>query len=70
MTKKLIQNFNYGFAKNMKLKNFIKKLKNLAQKHGDDIEVIMADEIPVVDPIFSDGYSAGKNVVITDELEN
>ena len=54
----------------MKLKDFIKKLNNLAQEHGDDAEVIMADGIPVVDPVFSDGYSAGKNVVITDELKN
>lgn len=67
MTKKIIRNFNYGFVKNMKLKDFIKKLNNLAQEYGDDIEVIMADEIPVVDPVFSDGYSAGENIVITDE---
>jgi len=51
----------------MKLKDFIKKLKNIAEEHGDDAEVIMADEIPVVEPVFSDKYSAGKNIVITDE---
>jgi len=51
----------------MKLKDFIKKLKNIAEEHGDDVEVVMADEIPVVGPLFSDKYSAGENVVITDE---
>jgi len=51
----------------MKLKNFIKKLRNIAEEYGDDINVIMADEISVVDPIFSDKYSVGKSVVITDQ---
>lgn len=51
----------------MKLKNFIKELRKIAREYGEDIEVIMADGIPVVDPVFSDGYYDGKNVVITDQ---
>ncbi len=51
----------------MKLKKFIQKLENIAKKHGDDAEVIMADNIPVVNPVFSEKYPDKKNVVITDE---
>ena len=51
----------------MELKKFIQKLKKVAEKHGDDAEVIMADNIPVVSPVFSRKYPDGKNVVITDE---
>ena len=52
----------------MKLRRFIEKLTEISKKHGDDMEVIMADEIPIVDPVFSDKYQDGKNVVITDEV--
>lgn len=49
----------------MKLKIFIEKLEEIRKKYGDDKEVVMADSIPVVDPIFSDKYYGG-SVVITD----
>jgi len=51
----------------MKLENFIKKLEKIAENHGKNSEVIMADDIPVVNPIFSDKYPRGNKVVITDE---
>ena len=51
----------------MKLKKFIKKLENIAEKYGDDIKVIMADNISVVNPVFSKKYPNKKNVIITDE---
>lgn len=51
----------------MKLKKFIQKLEKLSEKHGDNIEVIMADNISVVDPIFSSDYPSKKSIVITDE---
>lgn len=51
----------------MKLKNFIQKLEHLAKKHGNHIEVIMADNIPVVNPVFSKKYPDKKNIVITDK---
>ena len=52
----------------MKLKDFIKELKAIAEKKGDDLEVIMADNISVVSPKFSDKYSGSKPcVVITDQ---
>ncbi|MBI2050489.1 MAG: hypothetical protein HYT31_01645 [Parcubacteria group bacterium] len=51
----------------MKLIDFIKKLNHIAEEYGGDAEVIMADELPVVDPVFSDKYSVGKSVVITDQ---
>lgn len=50
----------------MKLKEFIEKLKKIEKEQGEDLEVIMADNIPVVEPVFSDKYY-GKKVVITDE---
>ena len=51
----------------MKLKEFIQKLETIAKKHGDDTEVIMADNMPVIDPIFLKNYPDKKNIVITDE---
>ncbi len=51
----------------MKLKKFIQKLKNFEKKHGSDIEVIMADNISVVNPVFSKKYPGKNNIVITDE---
>jgi len=50
----------------MKLKQFIKNLQSITEKHGDDADVVMADAEPVVDPIFSSKYKSGKSVVITD----
>ena len=51
----------------MEIKRFIQKLEKIAEEHGDDTKVIMADNIPVVNPVFSKKYPDGKNVVITDE---
>ena len=51
----------------MKLKKFIEKLEKMAKEYGDDAKVIMADNIPVVNPVFSKEYPDGKNVIITDE---
>lgn len=50
----------------MKLKEFIKKLEEIKNGKGENIEVVMADNIPVVEPIFSDQYH-GKKVIITDQ---
>jgi len=50
----------------MKLKNFIAKLNKISHERGDDLEVIMADNIPVVSPVFSADYPGEKKVVITD----
>jgi len=49
----------------MKLKEFIKQLKKIAKSEGDS-EVIMADGISVVEPVFSNGYQK-PSVVITDQ---
>ncbi|MBI5071780.1 hypothetical protein HZB93_02705 [Candidatus Falkowbacteria bacterium] len=51
----------------MKLKKFIKKLEEIAGKYGDDAEVVMADNIPVVEPVFPENYPGDEKVVITDE---
>lgn len=52
----------------MKLKDFIKELKAIAEKKGDGLEIIMADNVPVVSPKFSDKYPGPKPcVVITDQ---
>ncbi len=53
----------------MKLKKFIKKLEEIEEKHGENLEVVMADNAPVVEPVFSDKYF-GKKIVITDKNRN
>ena len=50
----------------MRLNDFIQKLKNIEIVHGGHLEVIMADNISVIDPVFSDKYK-GRKVVITDQ---
>ena len=50
----------------MKLKKFIEKLNKIKKEQGGNMEVVMADNIPVIEPIFSDKYR-GKKVVITDQ---
>lgn len=50
----------------MKLKDFIQKLKMIDEYEGGDIEVVMADDIPVVEPSFSSDYR-GRKVIITDQ---
>ena len=52
----------------MKLNKFIEKLVEISKEYGDDIEVIMADGISVIKPVFSDTYLRGKNIVITDGI--
>lgn len=51
----------------MKLKKFIQKLESISKKYGDNMEVILADNIPIVNPIFSKKYPNKKSVVIADE---
>lgn len=51
----------------MGLKEFIEKLERIAKKYGDDTKVIMADNVSVVNPVFSRKYVDKKNVVITDK---
>jgi hypothetical protein len=52
----------------MKLKCFIRQLKKIADEKGGDLEVIMADSIPVVNPKFFHKDSVLKPyVVITDQ---
>lgn len=51
----------------MNLKIFIEKLQKIAMEHGDDMKVIMADNIPVISPVFCTKYPDGKNVAITDQ---
>ncbi|MFH1522870.1 MAG: hypothetical protein ABIE43_03570 [Patescibacteria group bacterium] len=50
----------------MKLKRFILKLNELKENYGDDLEVIMADNISVVNPVFSEKYPNKKKIIITD----
>jgi len=50
----------------MQLKEFIAYLNGIAEKNGDSIKVIMADNILVTNPIFSSEYDE-PSVVITDQ---
>ena len=45
----------------MKLKSFIEELIKISEDHGDSLDVVMADNILVVNPIF-----VNRKVVITD----
>lgn len=56
-----------SYLKYMKLKDFIEKLEKIRKENGDDIKVIMADNISIISPIFTKDYPDGKNVVITDK---
>ena len=51
----------------MKLKEFIKKLQEIRGKYRENAEVIMADYIPVVGPVFLSDKSLGDKIVIIDE---
>ena len=50
----------------MKLNDFINLLNKIEKEHGKKIEVVMADNIPVVEPVFLNDFK-GEKVVITDE---
>ena len=52
----------------MNIEYFITKLKSIMDEHGGDLEIIMADNVPVIDPVCSDKYPGGKKVVITDQV--
>jgi len=51
----------------MKLDKFIKKLQEIKNREGNNVEVIMADNIPVVAPVFIKNFVNKKVVIITDE---
>jgi hypothetical protein len=51
----------------MKLNKFIKKLQEIKNREGDNVEIIMADNIPVVGPVFLENFANRKVVIITDE---
>lgn len=51
----------------MKLKKFIKKLQKISKEHKTSIDVVMADGIKIVDPVYLENFVNKKVVVITDE---
>ncbi|MES2315089.1 MAG: hypothetical protein V4524_04115 [Patescibacteria group bacterium] len=51
----------------MTLNEFINKLEMIAKEHGGSDEVVMADFIPIVDPVYVDGFIFGRKIVITDQ---
>ena len=53
----------------MKLKNFIKKLENIKEKQSEDLEVVMADNISAIKPIFKKNYFGRDKVIITDKMK-
>lgn len=50
----------------MKLKIFIELLQEISGRHGENLDVVMADDKFVVEPVFFEdgGYT---KVIITDE---
>jgi len=53
----------------MILKEFIKKLEEIANKHGTYAEVVMADNILVVNPVCMEIYPRHKKVVVITDQE-
>ena len=51
----------------MKLEKFIKDLENILKENGDELNVVMADNIPVVEPVLSTDRFNNLVVVITDQ---
>lgn len=51
----------------MKLKEFIKQLKNIERENSNSTEVTMADSIPVVEPVLSPDRYGKTRVIITDQ---
>ena len=52
----------------MKLGDFIKKLEKIADEHGTLPDVVMADNILVINPVYAENYPRHKKVVvITDQ---
>lgn len=51
----------------MKLKKFIQKLKKIELEQGGNLEVVMADNIPVVEPVYLESFLDKRTVVITDQ---
>ena len=51
----------------MELNKFIEKLMEIKESEGGNIQVTMADLIPVTEPVLSENRSNKKIVVITDQ---
>lgn len=51
----------------MTLNEFINKLEVIAKEHSGSDEVVMADDIPVVDPVYINDLIFGSKVIITDQ---
>jgi hypothetical protein len=51
----------------MTLNEFINKLQIIEKEHGGSDEVVMADDIPVVNPVYINDLIFGRKVVITDQ---
>ena len=51
----------------MKIKELMSRLEKIIKLHGDDMEVIMADGMPVARAFFSNKYPSEKSLIITDE---
>ena len=49
----------------MTIKKFIEKLEKIAKKHGDNIQIKMADGISVVNPVYLDNFINKKAIIIT-----
>jgi hypothetical protein len=49
----------------MKLKKLINQLQSISKEHGEEVEVTMADNEPIVKAVFCDKYNQ-PSVVITD----
>ena len=51
----------------MKLQEFINYLQEIKKNNGDNVEVVMADGISVVEPVFFEDYNGERRVVFSDE---
>lgn len=53
----------------MTLKEFIKKLKKITKEYGGSAQIVMADNILVVDPVYVENYNQHKKVVVITDQE-
>ena len=54
----------------MKLQKFIEKLEGISKIHGADAEVMMADGIHVVNPVYLERFKNQQAVIVTDQEDS
>lgn len=51
----------------MKLKKLLEMLEGIKDTYGENLDVVMADNISIVEPVVMDKYPDKRKIIITDE---